>query len=191
MQRLGIALATFLLLGSCWEGRGEVERAVLPSAIREYRDPDRRFTLQLPAGWTVERKIDANGWFTVTRSESPIAKLIILANPLPSLEGEPADLKDRQLVEMARPVFSGWIEALKNQGRVEILRRAYRVKMRGIDALRLDVLYFLGDAHDPRQAQAIFLFSRRSSFFLVSSAERAGLEAGDKILASWQILLGE
>jgi len=191
MRRLGVALATFLLLGSCRESLDETERVVLPPATREHRDPDRRFTLQLPAGWTVERKVDANGWLTVARSENPVAKLIILANPLPSLEGEPADLRDRQLGEMARTVFPGWIKSLEDQGRVEILRRAYRVKVRGMDALRLDVRYFLGDAHDPRQAQALFLFSRRSSFFLVSSAERAGLAAEDKVLASWQVLPGQ
>lgn len=193
MRRLGIALATLLLLGSCRESRSEAGDTVLPLATREYRDPDRHFILQIPTSWTVERKVDSTGWMTIARSENPVAKLIVLANPLPSLEGEPADLRDWQLVETARPVFSGWIEALKSQskGRVEILRRAYRVKVRGMDAMRLDVRYFLGDAHDPRQAQALFLFSRRSSFFVVSSAERAGLAARDKVLASWRILPGE
>jgi hypothetical protein len=186
-----MALATLLLLGSCRESRDEEEGAAHPAATREYRDPDRRFMLQLPAGWTVERKVDANGWLTFAQSKNPVAKLIVLANPLPSLEGEPADLRDRQLVEMARAVFPGWIKSLEDQGRVEILRRAHRVKVRGMDAMRLDVLYFLGDAHDPRQAQALFLFSRRSSFFLVSSAERAGHAAGEKVLASWQVLPGE
>lgn len=191
MKKLGMTLATLLLLGSCRESRGEAERVAPPEATREYHDPDRRFTLQLPAGWTVERKVDANGWLTFAQSENPVAKLIILANPIPSLEGEPADLRDRQLVELARPIFTGWIESLKDQGRVEILRRAYRVKVRGMDAMRLDVRYFRGDARDPRQAQALFLFSRRSSFFLVASAERAGRAVGDQVLASWQVLPGE
>jgi hypothetical protein len=160
-----------------------------PSLVsaREYRDPGGVFTIQVPDGWKVERKRDSIGWTTLISSDSHVAKLLVMNGPIPSTEAQPADLKDRLLLEMSRPFFSGWFEGLRQQARARVTQKAHRTRVQSINALQMRVSYQRGDAHDPREGRAIFLLSERNVFFVVLSGSRAGLEAGNKILATWRI----
>jgi hypothetical protein len=193
MKTISTTMTILLFLWTCGESHSspEARKPLAATPARAYRDPGGIFTLDVPDGWNVERHRDPAGWSTLVSHESPIAKLVILANPIPETAGKPPDLRDQQLVGLAQPIFHGWIEALRGQARVEIVRKAYRLQMQGIPALRLDVRYFRNDAHDPREGHAMFLLSRRNSFFVSLSGERAGVEAGERVLAGWRIAAGE
>jgi hypothetical protein len=151
-----------------------------------YKDPDGAYSVQIPEGWSVQRDLREAGWMTIISSKAHVAKLVILAEPIPPHEG-PSDRQEQYLRNLGKPMFNGWFESLKGETKIRDVRKVYKTQANGFEALRMDVVYEKGDEHDPRQSCSIFFLSGRTSFFLVPSGDRQGFKEVYGVLASLQV----
>jgi hypothetical protein len=152
-----------------------------------YKDPDGAYSVQVPEGWSVQRDLREAGWMTIISSKAHVAKLVILAEPIPPHEDAPSDLQEQFLRELGKPMFNGWFESLKGETKIRDVRKVYKTQTNGFKGLRMDVVYDKGDEHDPRQSCAVFFLSYRTSFFLVPSGDRQGFKEAYGVLTSLQV----
>lgn len=147
-----------------------------------YTDPDKAFAIEVPADWRIEREEAPQGrYLTVIRPGQNLAvHLSILTDGLAPGKTDSAELQSYSLADSSKDFFSGWIEALREQARVEGEGDARPTRFAGLSALQLDVTYYRGDADDPRRGRAIYFFGDKKTFFVALTASRprfAELEA--------------
>ncbi len=153
-----------------------------------YTDPEKAFSISLPARWTVEREKRELGWVTLISSDSqPPAKLVILTTPYEPPPNGPAELKAKILSEVSAPYFQGWISALKEQARVGEPGKPETLSLNGFDARQVDLGYRRGDQYDPRKGRAIFFFGRKTAFFVTLTGSRSVFPDLEKALSTWQV----
>ena len=159
--------------------------AVAQSA-RVYTDPDGAFRLKLPSGWKAERESEEGGSKTSISSDRYNGKLLILAARVPKDAKRSARLKRDLLTGMSAPYFEGWVNALKEQARVEA-GKIYSTTMGGLDALRRDVTYYRGDSSDPRKGYAIFTLGEGTVIFLGLTGNAEGYAILDRIISGIEV----
>lgn len=164
-----------------------IHQASSQTSPTRYVAPDRAFSISVPAGWKVEREKRETGWITMISNDGqPAAKLVILTDSVEIPMTASAELKSKFLVDISAPYFKGWIDALREQARVGEVGKPYRASVNGIDAQRLELSYSRGDQYDPRKGSAIFLFGRKTSFFVTLTGSRTVFPDLEKVFASWQ-----
>jgi hypothetical protein len=155
---------------------------------RDYTDPDRAFSIKVPDGWKVEREEKDGAYMTVLRSdEYRAANLSILTANVAPAKTASADLQDYTLTEAGKPFFQGWVDGLKEQAHVEGLGEVYGTRVDNFAALRLDITYYRGDGDDPRKGYGLFLYGRRTTFFISLTGSRLGFAELEKIISTLNI----
>ena len=95
-----------------------------------------------------------------------------------------AEWKSNMLVEISKPFFQGWINALKEQARVEGTGNIYPTQFADFDALRTDVTYYRNDADDPRQGSSIFLIGAKTTFFISVTGSKSEFKELEQIIST-------
>jgi hypothetical protein len=164
------------------------QRPAAQTNTTRYTAPDRAFSISIPSDWKVERENRETGWMTMISNDSqPPARLVILTNGFNPPNRDFAELRAKILADISAPHFQGWIEALKENSRVSDVSKPYSVRVSGIDARRLDLTYRRGDRYDPRKGYAIFLFGKKTSFFVTLTGSGSAFDELEKVFASWQV----
>ena len=178
--------SSFFLIGAAL---GIFFLTAMPEAAnaKVYKDPDGAYSVQVPDGWSVQRDLREAGWMTIISSQAHVAKLVILAEPIPPHDDASSDLQEHFLRELGQPMFNGWFESLKAETKINDVRKVYKTEFNGFPALRMDVVYNKGDKHDPRTSCAIYFLSRRTSFFLVPSGDQGGFKEAYGVLSSLRV----
>jgi hypothetical protein len=160
---------------------------------KDYADPDGAFSIKIPDGWKVEREEASGAHMTgaqmtvVTSEEYRAANLSIMTFKDAPPKTDPADLQDYMLTEGSEPFFRNWVDGLKEQARVEGKGNVYRTRVDNVDALRMDITYYRGDADDPRKGYALFLIGPKTTFFISLTGNRQGFEELEKIISTLDI----
>jgi hypothetical protein len=150
---------------------------IAPADEVVYVAPDKAFSFPLPAGAKIERKAqDAATWVTDAVSSDDKLRVTVLQVEL-KLDGASPELLKQMLEESSRPYFQGWLEPIKTSAKeVKGDMRVRPIKVDGVDALELSIIYLRGDANDPRTGKAVYIVTPERTIF-IGSTVRAGGEA--------------
>jgi hypothetical protein len=155
---------------------------------KDYSDPDNTFAIKMPSGWIVEREEKDGAYLTVIRpAQYRAANLSIMTIKGAPTKTDAAELKSHMLVESSKPIFQGWINALKEQARVEGTGRIYPTQFNKLDALRMDVTYYREDGDDPRQGYGIFLVGDKTAFFISLTGSQSRFKELEEIISTLRI----
>lgn len=164
-----------------------------------HKSPDGSFAINIPEGWKLDRQQKVGSWLTLISSSEEAwltiinsenhkaAELKIYVFKQQPMGNVPADIKDRFLLGLAEPFFNGWLAGLKEQARVERASKAYRTKIDGSDAIRMDVGYYRGDGHDPRSGYVATVLGEHTGFYISLVGDEAGVRALERIMLSFKI----
>lgn len=167
--------------------------------LTPYRDPEGAFSMDLPEGWKAERNKIEEQWVTLISSDQQAwatsissdnynaARLVIFSLKETSTDAYPADLKAMILAGTGKPLFEGWVNALKEQARVEQVRDVYKTRFADKEAFRQELTYYRGDQYDPRKGYATFLLGSHIALFITLTGNDEGVGALEKILSSLQV----
>jgi hypothetical protein len=145
--------------------------------------PDRLFTVMLPAGW--RSRVDASPEGPITWFTDSTAYVSVMAGRVDVTRVTP-QLRARFLEEGSEPYFRGWLDALRDVGRVQA-RPVVRTRAFGYPALRLDVTYRRGDARDPRTGYALFVQGDRATYFITAIGPARTFSAADRLVAALRL----
>jgi len=176
------------IFGPACSVRNLQEAAPVNSAVassRIYSAPDNAFTIKLPSDWNVKRDQTDLGYLTVIQHRAANITILTANNSLP--EFDTAEQKSHLLVESGKPFFEGWIGSLEKQARIEGTGKIYPTRFVGLEALRTDVIYYRGDADDPRLGYSVFLFGDKTSFFISVTGSRARFKNLESIISTIRI----
>jgi hypothetical protein len=158
------------------------------SKWKHYRAPDGTFAIKIPDDWKLERNAQDDAWITLIDSNKySAAKLVIMTAGIPPMADDPPDLKSLKLSGLAEPFFKGWVGAINEQARVEGTGNIYKTRFRNADALRMDVSYYRGDKDDPRTGYGLFLFGKKSLFFITLTGNKVGVSKLESIASTLEI----
>lgn len=164
------------------------------SAVRkDYADPGGAFSIEIPGGWKVERQ-EARGahmngahMTVVTSEEYCAANLSIMTLKDAPAKTDSADLQDYTLTEGSKLFFRSWVDGLKEQARVEGAGKVYRTRVDNVNALRMDITYYRGDADDPHKGYGLFLIGSKTTFFISLIGNRQGFEELEKVISTLNV----
>lgn len=151
----------------------------------DYSAPDNAFNIRIPGGWKARRDEVDGGFMTLIlpdRSRPANLSIMTINNGL--RQNASAEWKSNMLVEISKPFFQGWINALKEQARVEGTGNIYPTRFADFDALRMDVTYYRNDADDPRQGYSIFVIGARTTFFISVTGSKSQFQELEQIIST-------
>jgi hypothetical protein len=153
-----------------------------------YSAPDDSFTVNIPAGWQVERSEHDGAYMTVIRSGQQRAENVsIMTFEVPPAATDPAELKSFELIEISKPFFKNWLEGLSEQARVEGTGEIEPTRFDSLSALRMNVTYYRGDANDPRRGRCIFLLGSKTAFFICLTASSSRFGALEDVTSTLRV----
>lgn len=145
--------------------------------------PERLFTAIIPAGWRSQVEPSPGGpitWFT-----DGTAYVSVMGGRVDVTHATP-QLRARYLEEGSQPYFRGWLDALREVGRVQA-RPVAHTRAFGYPALRLDVTYRRGDARDPRTGYALFVQGDSATYFITATGPARTFPAADRLVAALRL----
>jgi hypothetical protein len=155
-----------------------LQAAAAQSSGRLYRDPARTFSIRLPSGWTAERE----GEVVVISSSEHTAKLAILAGRSSQIADASDEVKYNSLPELGDAVFRGWLGALRDGASRVSAGEARRTKVKGLDAMRMNVKYYRGNS--PREGYGLYVVGDDSIYFITLTGDSSGLEALEDVFST-------
>jgi hypothetical protein len=161
-------------------------RTAAPAAAQAgstFTGPERLYSVQLPAGWRT--RVDPSPEGPIATLTNGTAYVNVLAGRVDLTRTAPA-LRSAMLEEGSKGYFQGWIASLRDVARVQT-RPMVRTRAFGYPALRLDVTYRRGDAHDPRTGYALWVQGDRASYFIVATAPSAAFAAASRVVAALRL----
>ncbi len=191
MRRTTFFLLAFLLalIGALRLASTRASSSTAPAAPATAQEadtfvgPERLFTAIVPAGWQSRVEPSPEGpitWFT-----DGTAYVSVMGGRVDAT-GVTPQLRARHLEEGSEPYFRGWLDALRGVGRVQA-RPVEHTRAFGYPALRLDVTYRRGDAHDPRTGYALFVQGDRATYFITATAPDRAFPAADRLVTALRL----
>jgi len=147
---------------------------------RTYRDPARTFSIRLPSGWTAER----SGELIVISSSEYTAKLTALVGRDSRFASASEEVKYRAIPEMSQVLFNPWLDVLRDGASRVSAERAFRTKVKGLDAMRMNVTYYRGSS--PRKGYALYVMGGEAVYFFTLTGDEDGLEAVREVFSTIQ-----
>jgi hypothetical protein len=204
MNKIYIVLILLVFQGC--GASGSVKKQNAPEAgktddisLKHYTDPDGAFSVRLPEDCKIERNrheeqwtkllsTDGQAWARLISSDKYKAgRLLVLSLKQLPMDSYPVDLQASMQTEMAKPIFAGWIESLKEHTSVEQISKVYETKLADKDAFHQDVTYHRGDPYGPRNSYGIFLMGSDTALFTALTGNDEGVRALESILSSLQV----
>ncbi|HEX2210376.1 MAG TPA: hypothetical protein VHG93_22045 [Longimicrobium sp.] len=145
--------------------------------------PERLFTVIVPHGWRA--RVDPSPEGPITWLTDGTAYVTVMGGRVDVTRVAPR-LRARFLEEGSQPYFRGWLDALRDLGRVQA-RPVARTRAFGYPALRLDVTYRRGDARDPRTGYALYVQGDRATYFITATAPARAFPAADRLVAALRL----
>jgi hypothetical protein len=161
-------------------------RPAAPAAAQQgtpFVGPDRLFSVVVPAGW--QTRVEPSPEGPITWLTDGTAYVSVMGGRVDMTRVAP-QLRARLLEEGSQPYFRGWLDAVRNVGRVQA-RPVTRTRAFGHPALRLDVTYRRGDARDPRTGYALFVQGDRATYFITATAPARAFPAADRLVAALRL----